>query len=196
MIVSDGAVLASTDPHGRYQLTIDTARRGTDLVFVSAPAGYLPPTDEQNIPRFYALVNPDAAGSATIHFGLLPDPAALEPDFRFVGLADVHVQAGTTNNKERFSGQIAQTNELVANSDKEPPRFTVVSGDLTNNATPAAEFTDFRADAAVSALPVWPAIGNHEYNAQSGNTHGARSPQHETVRVTRGGQHGDIAERA
>lgn len=170
--VSDGAVLASTDAQGNYQLTVDTERRGTDLVFVSAPSGFVPPVDEQNIPRFYAKLSPDAAGEARVDFGLRPDPAALQPDFRFVGLADVHVQAGTTNNKERFSAQIAQVNELIANSDKERPRFTVISGDLTNNATPA-EFADFRAAAAVSTLPVWPAIGNHEYNAQSGNTYGA-----------------------
>ena len=37
-----------------------------------------------------------------------------------------------------------------------------MAGDLTNNATDA-EFLDYRASTATSRLPVWPAVGNHEF---------------------------------
>jgi outer membrane protein assembly factor BamB len=67
------------------------------------------------------------------------------------------VQAGTTNNRERFTDQIRQLNQLTG-----APAFVVVAGDLTNDATDA-EFQDYRASTATSKLPVWPAMGNHEF---------------------------------
>ena len=44
--------------------------------------------------------------------------------------------------------------------------FIQVSGDLTNNATDA-EFNTYKAATAQSEVPVWPAVGNHEYSAGS-----------------------------
>ncbi|HEX6685554.1 MAG TPA: PQQ-binding-like beta-propeller repeat protein, partial [Candidatus Limnocylindrales bacterium] len=40
-------------------------------------------------------------------------------------------------------------------------------GDLTNNATDA-EFVNYKAGTAQSKVPVWPAVGNHEYSAGTG----------------------------
>lgn len=169
--IADGDVVKRSDHRGKYALTVNTERRKTDLVFVSSPAGFVPAPDADNIPRFYAPVTPDAAGNATVDFALRPNSDSTRRSYRFVGLADVHVQAGTTNNKERFGGQVAQINKLIASSTpKDRPLFSVVSGDLTNNAT-LQEFADFRAGAKVSTVPVWPAIGNHEYFFQSGNTY-------------------------
>ncbi|MFC3502176.1 PQQ-binding-like beta-propeller repeat protein [Micromonospora krabiensis] len=176
VVVSDGRTLVSTDRKGHYQINVDPDRRRTDLVWVSQPAGYVLPTDADSQPRFFATVAPDAAGNAVADFALLKDARANDTDYKFVGMADVHVQAGTTNNRQRFSDQISQINGLVASAGASPqarkvtPRFAVVSGDLTNNGT-AAEFGDYRASVRTSTLPVWPALGNHEYNVQLGNTY-------------------------
>lgn len=176
VVVSDGRTLVRSGRDGRYELTLEDARRRTDLVFVSQPSGYVVGVDADRQPRFHARVAADAEGRARADFALHRDRGSTDRDFRFVGLADVHVQAGTLNNRERFTDQLGQINALVANAARsagrrhEVPRFAVVSGDLTNNATPQ-EFADYRAATATSTLPVWPAIGNHEYNFQLGNTY-------------------------
>ena len=53
--------------------------------------------------------------------------------------------------------QLKQINESTGN-----PAFIAVSGDLTNRATDA-EFEDYTASTATSKLPVYPAVGNHDF---------------------------------
>jgi outer membrane protein assembly factor BamB len=156
--VSDGKVTIETDRSGRYTLPVDTERRLTDIVFISMPDGYVMPVDADQTPRFYRVLEGLLPGEHRIHdFALLPRPRSRNPNFTFVNLADVHVQAGTTNNRERFTGQIQQLNQLTGE-----PAFVVVASDLTNDATDG-EFLDYRASTATSRLPVWPAVGNHEF---------------------------------
>ena len=156
--VSDGKVTVETDRQGRYTLMVDTERRLTDIVFITMPDGYVVPADADRTPRFYRILGGLAAGEErTQDFPLLLRPRSRNPNFTFVNLADVHVQAGTTNNRERFTGQIQQLNRLTGD-----PAFMVIAGDLTNDATDA-EFLDYRASTAASRLPVWPAVGNHEF---------------------------------
>jgi outer membrane protein assembly factor BamB len=149
--VSDGVETVVTDPAGRYTLDLDVARRITDLVFISKPAGYAVATDQYKTPRFYRDLGQVADGaSATADFALLPDPHGKSDAFTFANVADPHVN-GDLQNQMRA---ITSTSKDVA--------FVQVSGDLTNNATDA-EFTTYRNGTAASKLPVWPAVGNHEY---------------------------------
>ncbi|PAE37383.1 outer membrane protein assembly factor BamB family protein [Bacillus sp. 7884-1] len=156
--VSDGKTLSVTDEHGNYQLIIDTERRVKDIVFVTVPSGYSVPADKNKTPQFYAqLGNLQADETREQHFGLLHTPETSNPNFTFANVADVHVEAGTTNNQERFTEQLKQINESTGN-----PAFIAVSGDLTNRATDA-EFEDYTASTATSKLPVYPAVGNHDF---------------------------------
>jgi outer membrane protein assembly factor BamB len=156
--VSDGKTIVQTDASGGYTLATNVDRRLSDIVFVSVPSGFSVPPDEFKTPSFYRNLGqlaPDAA--PIVDFGLTRAPVSNNPNFSFVNLADVHVEAGTANNRERFTSQIAQLNQLTGS-----PAFVQVSGDLTNRATDA-EFVDYKASTATSRLPVWPAMGNHEY---------------------------------
>jgi outer membrane protein assembly factor BamB len=156
--VSDGQVTVETDARGRYSLSVDPERRLTDLVFITVPDGYQVPTTTDQTPSFFRILDGlTSGGQFTADFGLRRRPESLDGNFSFVNLADVHVQAGTTNNRERFTGQIRQLNQLTG-----APTFVVVAGDVTNDATDA-EFQDYRASTATSKLPVWPAMGNHEF---------------------------------
>lgn len=158
--VSDGMEITKTDEKGNYTLKVDTERRINDLVFITIPTGYGVPTDQYMTPQFYKQLGQlQVNENRQQNFGLLPKPESKNPNFNFVNYADVHVQAGTANNLERFSGQLAQTNELTGN-----PAFVAVSGDLTNGATDQ-EFQDYRAATAKSKLPVFPAVGNHDLTA-------------------------------
>ena len=149
--VTDGTATVKTDAAGRYRLDVDVERRITDLVFITKPAGYAVPTDQYKTPRFYRdLGQLQDAAAVTADFALLPDPRGKSDDFTFANVADTHVN-GDMQNQMR---SITSTSKNVA--------FVQVSGDLTNNATDA-EFATYRAGTAASKLPVWPAVGNHEY---------------------------------
>ncbi|WP_152966722.1 PQQ-binding-like beta-propeller repeat protein [Sporosarcina globispora] len=156
--VSDGKNITVTDEQGNYALTTSAERRQTDIVFVTVPSGYSVPTDDNKTPQFYKMLGSLQAGETREQdFGLLDTPGTNNPNFSFVNVADVHVEAGSTNNRERFTDQLKQINESTGD-----PAFITVSGDLTNRATDA-EYQDYTASTATSALPVYPAVGNHDF---------------------------------
>ncbi|MBM7693739.1 outer membrane protein assembly factor BamB [Peribacillus deserti] len=156
--VSDGKNIVVTDSQGKYSLIIDTDRRQEDIIFATVPSGYSVPTDENKTPQFYKQLGSMQAGETKEqNFGLIHTPDSSNPNFSFANIADVHVQAGTANNRERFTDQLAQINEATGN-----PAFIAVSGDLTNRAD-NSEYQDYMASTATSTLPVYPAVGNHDF---------------------------------
>ena len=158
--VSDGKSITVTDKQGKYELVVETDRRVSDIVFVTTPSGYTVPTDDNKTPQFYKQLGTLQDNETKEQdFALIHAPETRNPNFNFVNIADVHVEAGTTNNKERFTDQLKQINETTGE-----PAFIAVSGDLTNRATDA-EFEDYTAATATSELPVYPAVGNHDFTA-------------------------------
>ncbi|ADB31691.1 metallophosphoesterase [Kribbella flavida DSM 17836] len=158
--VSDGQQIVVTDAQGRYGLTIDVERRNADLVFVTQPAGYSVGTDDAMTPRFWRNLGQLAAGDTRkVNFGLRRDKVSAGGGFTFGNVADPHVNA-------QLPEQITEINAT-----RQDLAFIQVSGDLTNNATDA-EFEFYKASTANSKVPVWPAVGNHEYAA--GATYAAR----------------------
>ena len=102
-------------------------------------------------PRFYraSARSPTARADRRLRARARPEePRATT--FNFANVADPHVNPD-------LAGQIAQINSTAQSL-----AFIQVSGDLTNNATDA-EFQYYRNATAASRLPVWPAVGNHEY---------------------------------
>ena len=158
--VSDGQKIVVTDAAGHYSFQSDTERRDTDLVFITQPAGYSVGTDDTMQPKFYRNLGALAAGSAKeVNFGLRKDKASASGGFTFGNVADPHVNA-----------QLPEQIEEI-NTTRKELAFIQVSGDLTNSATDA-EFEYYKASTAESKVPVWPAVGNHEYAA--GATYAAR----------------------
>jgi len=158
--VSDGVTVVETGADGRYSIEIDIARRTTDIVFITKPAGWAVPRDEFSTPRFYRDLGQVAdGGSAQADFALMRDPEGRDDEFTFANVADPHINGN-------LAAQLRQIN-----STSQELAFIQVSGDLTNNATDA-EFQTYRQGTAASQLPVWPAVGNHEY--RPGTTYAAR----------------------
>lgn len=154
--VSDGAQIVVTDNMGKYSFETSTDRRDTDLVFVTQPAGYSVGVDEFMTPRFYRNLGQLSDGvTKTANFGLRKDERSATGGFTFGNVADPHVNA-------QLSEQIAEIN-----STDQDLAFIQVSGDLTNNASDS-EFAFYKNGAAASNVPVWPAVGNHEYAGGSG----------------------------
>ncbi|MDO5500988.1 MAG: metallophosphoesterase, partial [Propionibacteriaceae bacterium] len=160
--VSDGVDIVATGDDGRYSITLRTDRRAEDLVFITQPAGWAVGVDEFKTPRHYRLLGGLAANAVTTaDFGLTRDPAATSDTFAFANIADPHINPQLP----------AQIEEI--NTTHEKLGFIAVSGDLTNNATDA-EFERYKAATALSELPVWPAVGNHEYFGGGGSDYASR----------------------
>ena len=154
--VSDGATVAVTDANGKYSLETRTERRNTDIVFITQPAGYSVGTDEFMAPRFYRNLGLLAADEKkTADFALTKDAKSAQSNFTFGNIADPHVNA-------QLPEQIQEINATG-----QELGFIQVSGDLTNNATDA-EFNTYKAATSLSKVPVWPAVGNHEYASGTG----------------------------
>ena len=151
--VSDGVTVVETDADGAYSIDVDVARRTTDIVFITKPAGWGVPKDEFSTPRFYRDLGqlPDGQ-TAEADFALLRDARGDSDAFTFANVADPHINGD-------LAGQMQQINATSKHL-----AFIQVSGDLTNNASDA-EFATYKRGTSASDLPVWPAVGNHEYSA-------------------------------
>ena len=89
------------------------ARRITDLVFITKPAGYGVPTDQYKTPRFYRDLGQLADGAATRRrLRAAPrDPSGRSDDFTFANVADPHRQRRTWREQMR---QINATSQKLA----------------------------------------------------------------------------------
>ncbi len=162
VLVSDGVSIVQTGGTGGYELEVDPERRITDLVFITQPSGYTVPNDEFMTPRFWADLGQLGADDERVaDFALTRVPGSEDDEFSFANIADPHVNP-------QLPEQIREINAT-----KDELDFIQVSGDLTNSAT-NAEFEAYLAATAESELPVWPAVGNHEYQSTAGTTYAAR----------------------
>ncbi|WP_428912007.1 PQQ-binding-like beta-propeller repeat protein [Niallia sp. Krafla_26] len=155
--VSDGIHITKTDSKGDYTLQVDPDKRLTDLVFITTPDGYKVPLNDYKVPQFYRELEGLQAGQEReVNFGLLKNSERNKSHFEFATITDVHVRDNSVNNREKFTDQILQLNELKDSAD-----FLMVSGDLTHYGTDE-EFQDFIAASSQSELPIYPAPGNHD----------------------------------
>jgi outer membrane protein assembly factor BamB/predicted MPP superfamily phosphohydrolase len=161
--VSDGLTVARTRADGTYQLPVDRQRRLTNLVHITVPAGWRVPCRPAHIPAIFRRVDLGDGPVASVDFVLSTDPVGDHDELRFLAFTDVHVQPRTSNTGRDLGRQLARAHALAreAAPASSPPRFVIVSGDLTNDAT-AAEFADYVSAAALSRVPVWSAPGNHD----------------------------------
>jgi hypothetical protein len=134
--VTDGLASTATDRDGEYALDVDVARRTTDLVYITKPAGWEVPKDEFSTPRFYRDLGRLPDGQATrADFALLRNEGGKRDDFTFANVADPH----------RNGNMASQMQAINASSKK--LAFIQVSSDLTDNATDA-EFGQYKAGTA------------------------------------------------
>ena len=78
VLVSNGREVVRTDAQGRYTLPIDDE----GVVFVVKPSGYALPTDDNNLPRFSYVHQPNGSPAGMRYAGLAPT-GALPPSVDF-----------------------------------------------------------------------------------------------------------------
>jgi len=159
--VSNGRTIVKTDEDGRYRLPTDDEM----VLFITKPSGWMTPVNENNLPRFYYIHNPE--GSPKLKFkgidptGPLPDSVDFplhrhnEPDkFRVVVFGDTQ----TYTMREVFYASHDLIPELVGVE----AAFGVTLGDIVGD--DLALFEPLTQAIGLIGLPWYNVKGNHDAN--------------------------------
>lgn len=169
--VSNGLDVVLTDEAGRYAIALEPE----SILFVSQPAGYAVPVDENFTPQFfyrhypngsapvaqwlYPVIEPTGALPASIDFGLIPDAVTASPFFDALVFADP--QASTDEFLDMFRVDII--NELVGNP--RDAQFGVTVGDVVHDDLNL--FARHQPIMGTIGIPQWYLPGNHDLNLES-----------------------------
>lgn len=162
--VSNGREVVSTDAQGRYALGVE----GDTEIFVIKPRGWMVPTGEHNLPRYFYVHRPDGSPTsrdpglaptgplpAAIDFPLTPQP---EPDaFRALLFGDTQVR--TEQEVSWLDEDIVQ--DLVGFDGA----FGVTLGDLVFDRLHL--FDELNATLGRIGIPWFSVVGNHDMNTDA-----------------------------
>ncbi|MET9343003.1 PQQ-binding-like beta-propeller repeat protein [Nonomuraea sp. NPDC003804] len=169
--VTDGAVWATTGADGGYTLTVDRARRETDLVSVVSPDGYTPVLRDDYVPTFFR----EAKDGQRLDFALVPDTNAADPKEKWLMVSDVEV--GNRTDAEARTALPQWQGHVEAMSEVHRATMTITTGDLT--------VTDYAAEPRRQGgydllreglrkgrlgMPFYPVIGNHDVGGTATST--------------------------
>lgn len=160
VMVSNQREVALTDKNGYYQLPVEEEM----IVFITKPAGYDLPLDENNLPRFYYIHYPD--GSPTLEFsgleptGPLPEsvdfgliPSEKKDSFTAVVLADPTLREQAIPYYR--DGVISELSDVKAD-------FAMVLGDIM--ADNLSFYDRYNGIMKTLDMPVFNIVGNHDVN--------------------------------
>lgn len=168
--VSNGCSTVLTDSAGNYNLDLAPY----EILFISKPAGYAVPVDENNVPQFFYLHYPDGTPSviqgtsvqwafpvvaatgplpANIDFPLLADESN-NPEFTAHGFADTQARFDLSEDMLRED----LINPLIGNPYNVD--FGVTVGDVANDNL--AIYDRHKAMMGLMNIPQWYVPGNHD----------------------------------
>lgn len=173
--VSNGCEVVQTDGDGQYSLSI----AANEILFISKPANYAVPVDENNVPQFFyrhypegtpsliagtsvewlfPVVTPTGPLPESVDFALLPLPDA-SPSFRAYGFADTQARYET--------GQDMLREDLVTPLIGNPAdaQFGLTVGDVVFDNL--ALYDRHKAMMGLMEVPQWYLPGNHDVNFES-----------------------------
>lgn len=173
--VSNGLDVVQTDRWGRYEISLPPE----NILFISKPAEYEVPVNENNLPQFYYIHYPEGTPAvaefefpviqptgplpSSIDFALLPSKErhgkSSKHKFRAMAFADP--QAAT----DEFQDQVREdiVNELIDNPYK--AEFGMVAGDVVDDNLDL--YPRHIAMMGKIGIPLWNVPGNHDINFRS-----------------------------
>ncbi len=164
--VTDGARWATTDASGRYLISVDSTRRGTDLVYAVSPDGYTPRLRNDSVPQFFGEV-PQGAVTATLDFAMVPDRNAANPLEKWQMVSDTEADNRTDQSAAATTAQ--WTGQVAALSEDQESTLAIATGDLTVTDYTAANRRQGSYDILRKGLtdgklgrPFYPVMGNHD----------------------------------
>ena len=177
VVVSNGCNTVLTDSAGDYQISLAP----TEILFISKPADYSIPVDENNIPQFFyrhypngtpneitgtsvewlwPVIEPTGILPDSIDFPLFPSTMANE-NFLAHGFADTQAQYGTGQDMVREE----LVNPLIGNP--YGAKFGLTVGDVVFDNLGLYE--RHKAMMGLMDIPQWYLPGNHDMNFESPN---------------------------
>ena len=177
VVVSNGCNTVLTDSAGDYQISLAP----TEILFISKPADYSTPVDENNIPQFFyrhypngtpneitgtsvewlwPVIEPTGILPDSIDFPLFPSTMANE-NFLAHGFADTQAQYGTGQDMVREE----LVNPLIGNP--YGVKFGLTVGDVVFDNLGLYE--RHKAMMGLMDIPQWYLPGNHDMNFESPN---------------------------
>ena len=161
VLVSNQREVVSTAPDGSWSLPV----RDDCIFFVVKPRGWMPPVNDQQLPRFYYLHKPK--GSPQSRFpGVKPTgPLPASIDFALTRQKEpdkfkAHFFGDTQSRDEKELGYMARDTiqELIGTD----ARFGVTLGDILFD--DLSLFETHNSIVALVGVPWWNVIGNHDLN--------------------------------
>jgi len=169
--VSNGVDVVRTNKQGQYEIELPTE----SILFISKPASYRVPLNDEQLPQFYychypngtppvatwqwPVIEPAGALPATIDFALLK--GTVPKSFKGMGFADP--QSRTNEELDMMRKDIIE--ELFGNPYE--AKFGLVAGDVVHDNLALYE----RHNRLMSqiGIPIWNVPGNHDLNLESPN---------------------------
>ena len=169
--VSNGIEVVQTNQQGQYQIELPNE----SILFISKPAAYRLPLNQDKLPQFYychypngtppvatwkwSVIKPTGALPETINFALLN--GAVPDSFKAMGFADP--QTKSDEDLDMMRKDIIE--ELFGNPYE--ARFGLVAGDVVHDKLSLYERHN-RLMAQIG-IPIWNVPGNHDLNLESPN---------------------------
>lgn len=165
--VSNGLDVVRTGPQGRYSLPLAPE----SILFITKPAEYEVPVDDNNLPQYYYVHYPEGTPDvADFEFPVIEPTGELPEriDFpllqgevdkhRFKAMAFADPQAATDQSQDQVREDIV--NELIDNPYL--AAFGIVAGDVVNNNLDL--YPRHIAMMGEIGIPLWNVPGNHDMN--------------------------------
>jgi hypothetical protein len=164
VLVSNGLEVVRTDWLGRYQLPVQEQEGGT-TIFITKPAGYDVPVDEQNIPQFFYHHVPE--GSPPLRFGGLaptgPLPRAINFPLSMTGVKNrfkIVVSGDTQPYSNNEIGYVRDTLARDVAAMGDDVELVMVEGDILGD--DLGLFPRYKEVMSLAGSPVYLVPGNHD----------------------------------
>ncbi|MFD1717463.1 calcineurin-like phosphoesterase C-terminal domain-containing protein [Georgenia deserti] len=159
--VSNGLDVVTTDDDGRYALPVDDET----IIFVSKPAGYMVPVDDDQLPQFYYRHYPNGTPHELRYGGIEPTgPLPESVDFALVPQEeepDVFDAVVFADTQTTTSGELAQLQEdIVDELVGTDAAFGLTVGDVVND--PLNLYAEHNSIMSEIGVPWWNIPGNHD----------------------------------
>jgi len=164
--VSNGRSVVQTDAQGRYEIPVTS----DTIIAITKPAEFAVPLDDNNLPEFYYIHNPNGSPPQyfpgieptgplpeSIDFPLIPKPRTDE--FKVIVMADPQPESYD----ELYHMQDKVLSELVGTE----AAFAVVLGDIMFDHLNM--FPDYILSISKAGIPFYHVVGNHDLNRDAPN---------------------------
>lgn len=160
--VSNGLDVVRTDAAGRYEVALPEE----SILFVSKPAGYMVPVDEDNLPQFSYRHFPDGSPIETRYPGIAPTgplPDAIDFPLHRIDEPEAFDAVVFADPQTRNAGELeAFRTDVVEDLIGVDAAFGLTVGDIVND--PLDLFEPHNDIVGEIGIPWWNLPGNHDMN--------------------------------